>query len=367
MDSDLNESPRIYEEGLHPAEIFLRGTLEQRSDIILNHPDVCGFLYIHDEIISKAYFPKKVVNYSNKGKGDFKVIAAASGTLDDYVPFYAPETFVLSDHHHLEISPKLDKNVKTASFTKYAKDNKKDLSIPARLKKDKDLKNLSIIAFPVVLPLLRGESIVEGNYNDQVVIDSFADSHEIGKTWLNLKKDSYIIEEGDLQNDEYPFPETGIYVLQRNELPITVIWKTNSSSQCLQVVKREIDAIRAKKVQTPPPNVSPAASGSVPHEVAMLDNNTVVTAASKESKTIEKNEWVIAFYAILFAKAQYDRHGKVSNLIPAELSNDALELFSSSSSISEQSRMLADAFSALSTDIAVRQTVAMFLFLTFIY
>ena len=99
----------------------------------------------------------------------------------------------------------------------------------------------------------------------------------------------------------------------------------------------------------------------------MLDNNTIVTAASKQSKTIEKNKRVIAFCAILFDKAQYDRHGKVSSLIPAELSDDTLELFSSSTSISEQSRMLADALSALSTDIAVRQTITMSLFLTFIY
>ena len=187
--------------------------------------------------------------------------------------------------------------------------------------------------------------------------------YEVGKTWFQLKKESYIIEEGDLPTDEYPFPETGIYVLQRNELPITVIWKTNNSSQCLQVVKREIDKILAKKVQTPPPHASPVISGSVPNEVAILDNNTVITANSKESKTIVKNERVIAFYAILFAKAQYDRHGKVSNLI----SVDALELFSSSTSTSEQSRMLADALSALSTDIAVRFNVCIACVLMLLY
>ena len=191
--------------------------------------------------------------------------------------------------------------------------------------------------------------------------------HEVGKTWFQLKKESYIIEEGDLPTEEYPFPETGIYVLQRNELPITVIWKTNNSSQCLQVVKREIEKNLAKKVQTPPPHASPAISGSVPNEVAMLNNNTVVTENSKESKKIIKNERVIAFYAILFAKAQYDRHGKISNLIPADLSDDALELFSSSTSTSEQSRMLADALSALSTDIAVRSNVCIARVLMLLY
>ena len=91
MDLEVVESPQNYEDGLHPTEIYLRGTLEQRSDIILNHPDACGFLYIHDEIITKAYFPKKVVNYSNKGKGEYKVIAAASGTLKEYSRFTRPK------------------------------------------------------------------------------------------------------------------------------------------------------------------------------------------------------------------------------------------------------------------------------------
>ena len=223
MDLQVIESPQSYEDGLHPTEIYLRGTLEQRSDIILNHPDVCGFLYIHDEIITKASFPKKVVNYSSKGKGDYKVIAAASGTLEEFVPFYAPETFVLSDHHHIEVSPKLPKDVKTVSFSKYAKKHKKEMEIPSHLKNDKDNRNLSIFAFPVVIPLLRGQVIVEGNYNDPKVVESFEHMHEIVKTWFNLKKETYIVEEGDLPTEEYPFPETGIYVLQRSELPITVI------------------------------------------------------------------------------------------------------------------------------------------------
>ena len=40
---------------------------------------------------------------------------------------------------------------------------------------------------------------------------------------VQSKKETYIVEEGDLPTEEYPFPETGIYVLQQSELPITVI------------------------------------------------------------------------------------------------------------------------------------------------
>ena len=185
-----DESPRTYEDELHPVEIYLRGNLETRSDIIINHPDVAGYLYLHDGILSKAYFPKKVVDYGKQDKGDFKVIAAATGPPEEYVPFYAPEIFILSDHHHLELSPKRHKDIKTTSFTKYAKEHKKELHIPAGLKKDKDIKNLVILAFPVVLPLLRGQKIVEGKCDDPRITDSFDTEHEIYKTWLELKRDA---------------------------------------------------------------------------------------------------------------------------------------------------------------------------------
>ena len=93
------------------------------------------------------------------------------------------------------------------------------------------------------------------------------------------------------------------------------------------------------------------AQASIPNEVALTDTNMVVTAISTTSKVAEKNERVIAFYSILFAKAQYDQHGKVSAMLLAELSDDALELFSSSSSTSEQSRILHDSLDALSHEI----------------
>ena len=282
-----DESPRSYKSGLYPVELYLSGDLETRSDIIVNHRDVSSFLSLHDQIVSRAYFPKKVVNYSKQNKGDYKVIAAGTGTLEDYVPFHAPETFILSGHHHLELSPKFHQDIKSTSFSKYVKKHKKNMQVPPRLKKDKDMKNLSILAFPVVLPVLRGQKIIEGNCDDPKVAEAFEENHEFYKTWLELKKGSYIIEEGDLPTEKYPFPETGIYVLQRCELPITIIWKTNTSSQCLQVVKKEIDKLLKKKVQSPLPRHFSAITGSVPHEVALLENNTVVTATSKDTKTVE--------------------------------------------------------------------------------
>ena len=93
-----------------------------------------------------------------------KVIVAASGTVEDYVPFYAPENAVLSDNHHLEVSPKQHNDVKTCSFAKYAKEHKQKLNMPTNLLGDKYIKNLHILAFLVVLPLLRSHDFQEGHY-----------------------------------------------------------------------------------------------------------------------------------------------------------------------------------------------------------
>ena len=120
------EASQEYKNGLNPLELYLKGPIEERSDIILNHPDVRGYIYVHDRIVTKAMLPKKVVKYDSKDEEDhyFKVIVAVSGTVEDYVPFYAPENTVLSDNHHLEVSPKRHKDVKTCSFAKYANINR---------------------------------------------------------------------------------------------------------------------------------------------------------------------------------------------------------------------------------------------------
>ena len=97
------------------------------------------------------------------------------------------------------------------------------------------------------------------------------------------------------------------------------------------------------------------AQAFIPNAVALTHTNTVVTATSSTSKDSKKNERVIALYSILFVKAQYDRHGTVSSMLPAERSDDVMELFSSASSTSEQSRILHDSLDALSDEISTER------------
>ena len=86
---------------------------------------------------------------------------------------------------------------------------------------------------------------------------------------------------------DYPFPNTGVYVLERYELHIVVIWKTNNDSRELQVIRREIEKLRPTPVRKPLSTPQMIAQVSVPNKIAFTDTNTVVTATSTNSKVAE--------------------------------------------------------------------------------
>ena len=49
----------VYEKGENPLELFIEGDIEMRSEIILNHPDVIGYIYLNDNVITKVFLTKK--------------------------------------------------------------------------------------------------------------------------------------------------------------------------------------------------------------------------------------------------------------------------------------------------------------------
>ena len=61
-----------YPSGLNPIDLFLDADIETRSEVLLNHPDVTGFVYIHDNEITKAFFSTKVIDFKTKDTGNVK-------------------------------------------------------------------------------------------------------------------------------------------------------------------------------------------------------------------------------------------------------------------------------------------------------
>ena len=42
----------------HPLYLYLQGNIQTRSEEILNHSDVIGFVYMNDDIVTKAFLVK---------------------------------------------------------------------------------------------------------------------------------------------------------------------------------------------------------------------------------------------------------------------------------------------------------------------
>ena len=106
-DKDLDKPD--YQDEFHPLYIFLQGNVQIRSDVILSHPDVIGFIYLHDRFIRKAFLPKKTINFKATATEKRNTIVAVSGDPADYTPFSILETELLSDALHLTDCTNLNK------------------------------------------------------------------------------------------------------------------------------------------------------------------------------------------------------------------------------------------------------------------
>ena len=72
-----------------------------RSNVLLIHPDVIGFLFVHEGMITKAYLRKKIVNFESTVSKDRKSIVAICGTCSEYTPFSVSEETFLSNVYYI--------------------------------------------------------------------------------------------------------------------------------------------------------------------------------------------------------------------------------------------------------------------------
>ena len=90
-------SPASYSDEDHPLVLFLKADAEGREDILLSHPDVIGFVYIQENSISKAFLPKKIINFKATAPENKKIIA---GYRKDFsrLPFHDRLFFIERNH-----------------------------------------------------------------------------------------------------------------------------------------------------------------------------------------------------------------------------------------------------------------------------
>ena len=194
-----------YQDGENPLELFIKGDTEMRGEIILNHPDVIGSVYLNDDIITKAFLPKKMVNF----KTNTKVIIAVSGDTEDFTAISVHDKALFGDSLHLTDFKNFAIESATISVGRHLKDNVDNLlSLPNEFSTAAKVQKLRIIAFPLIIPLVKGYKIPEGDIDENDIYNSFCKVHEIYVDWAFLQTKKYVLNEDFFQGEgKCPIPE----------------------------------------------------------------------------------------------------------------------------------------------------------------
>ena len=145
--------------GHNPIDLYFESDLDTRANILLSHPQVIGFVYFNEGSVTKAFLPKRIIDWNSSEK----IIAAVSGSPDDFVSFSVRETDLCGNNLFLCDLVKLDDKVITKAVGQFFKHKRKQIdTIPECASTDAKAKNLHVVSFPSILPLVKGYSFEEG-------------------------------------------------------------------------------------------------------------------------------------------------------------------------------------------------------------
>ena len=341
-DKDLT-TPQ-YDDDSHLLFLYLQGMVQIRSDIILNHPDVTGFVYLNEDVITKAFLPKKIINFKSTSENRNN-IAAISGDMEDYTPFLVLEKDLFSDTLHITDCTELNKETPSIALTKFLKECGKDqLTLPKEFESDNKTKKLKVVSFPMILPMLKGYNFEEGEIHDKNVYDSASNVHDLYADWAFLHSKKYVVPAHFVEINGFPVPShTCDIITYSTNIPLKVLFKR---AYPFTVIKKEVEAfILANKT---PENKAP----SVPEVINVIQGKASIASNTNSSKELVANDRLIAFLQILFAKPNYDRYGELLSLGPAVISDNLQEILSATTKTSVQSRMISDSLRVLAEDIS---------------
>ena len=317
-----------------------------RSDVIFNHPDVLGFMYLYEDNIRKAFLVNKVVNFKASSPSKKNTIVAVSGDTEDYIPFSVQESDLFSDVFHITDCTTINNNTPSIAVGKFLKENAKEiLGLPEEFDSDAKIRRLKVVAFPIILPIVKGHYFDEGSIQDAKIYDAVTNIHDLYAEWIFLFKYKYIVSSRFTTNKvTCPTPQNSNNVISLDELPIKALFKNKDCSSAFVKIKKEVDKYIASNTKHLP-------SCKVP-EVVNIPEQKSPTAESKASESTVINEKLTAFLQVLLAKPVFDQEGSIIYLEPATISDSLQEILTSTTKISEQARMVADAMKVLLEDVS---------------
>ena len=87
-------SPSLkFPDGPHSMYLYVKGDNGKRVDVLLNHQDVIRFIYIHENIVSKAFVVKLNTDFGT----NVRTMTTVSGNCFDFTPFKVSDKMLFSD------------------------------------------------------------------------------------------------------------------------------------------------------------------------------------------------------------------------------------------------------------------------------
>ena len=88
----------VFASGEHPLELYFQGDYDTRANVIFNHPEVEGFAYVVEDILTKAFLATRIIDFENVLSSH---IVAVNGNFSEFVPFTVKESVWFSNSLHL--------------------------------------------------------------------------------------------------------------------------------------------------------------------------------------------------------------------------------------------------------------------------
>ena len=114
-------------QGITPSDVgilalYVKSDLETRIEILTSYPQVAAFVFIEKGMLTKAYFPKNIRDWSVRTMKH--TVAALTGCPSSHIAFSVDDTDLGGDNTYLIDTPKCHESVKHISVMKFSKDNK---------------------------------------------------------------------------------------------------------------------------------------------------------------------------------------------------------------------------------------------------
>ena len=335
-----------------PLKHFLECDSETRLDILLNHPQVEGFIFVKDNYLSVGYFPKKF--FEIKGSSSIKTIASISGYHEEYsVLTCSEESITSSALYFTENSDSFDHFPKTKELKedieKLSDDLKKNIN-KSIIKMDK----IIMLALPVVLPKIKGFDIIEGDIEDDEVTEKMCNYHPVAIEWLSAITDKFLFNKL-LQNDiETPTVHADIKVTSEIDLLLNIPFRSAKPASIYQIMHSKAKAvIKLNKNEDELKNIAnnhiKQNNNCNPPIKEVLTSSTSSSISSKSVK--DKFEKLTAFHQIFFSIATLDRNNNIESIKEGNVSDNIIECLDQSTTLSDLARNIGDSFLAFTSEL----------------